>query len=111
MNILFIVLNEVDYLEDILDMFLSEGVKGATVLDSQGLGQALPETIPMFGSIRYMMDGARPYNKTIFSLIEDNSKLERVIKGVYKIVTDLDEPGVGMMFTIPVKEVHGMDLN
>ena len=40
MYALFIVLNEVDYLDTILDKFMEVGVKGATILDSQG-GQVL----------------------------------------------------------------------
>ena len=41
MNIFFLVLNEVEYLDEILDAFVDVGVKGATILDSQGMGSAL----------------------------------------------------------------------
>ena len=41
MNALFIVLNEIEYLDDILDGFVDIGVKGATILDSQGMGSAI----------------------------------------------------------------------
>jgi hypothetical protein len=37
MNILFLVLNETEYLDEILDGFVDAGVKGATILDSQGM--------------------------------------------------------------------------
>lgn len=41
MKALFIILNDLDYLEDILEEFVSLDIKGATVLDSQGLAQAI----------------------------------------------------------------------
>ena len=41
MYALFIVLNEVDYLEDILSGFLENEASGATILDSQGMGSAI----------------------------------------------------------------------
>jgi len=41
MNVLFIVLNEPEYLDAILDSFVEIGVKGATILDSQGMGSAI----------------------------------------------------------------------
>ncbi|HOA30750.1 MAG TPA: hypothetical protein PKM70_02355 [Clostridia bacterium] len=41
MNVLFIVLNEVEHLDDVLDAFVEVGVTGATILDSQGMGSIL----------------------------------------------------------------------
>lgn len=108
MHALFIVLNKVEYLEDILDMFLDIGVKGATILDSQGMGRAMGDTDAFFGTIRNMIDGARPYNKTIFTVIEDRAILDRAIKETKNIVGEISDPGVGMMFTLPIGEVHGM---
>lgn len=108
MNVLFIVLNKVEYLEEILDMFMEIGVRGATILDSQGMGRAIGETDAFFGAIRNMIDGARPYNKTIFTVIEDKETLDRAIKETKNIVGEISDPGVGMMFTLPIGEVHGM---
>ena len=41
---LFLVLNEVDYLDDILAKFVEVGVKGATILESQGMASAMLES-------------------------------------------------------------------
>lgn len=108
MNVLFIVLNKVEYLDDILDMFLEIGIKGATILDSQGMGRAVGDSEVFFGTIRKMLDGSRPYNKTIFTVVEDEELLERAVKEVQRIVGDIYEPGVGMMFTLPIGSVYGM---
>lgn len=108
MKALFIVLNKLEYLDDILDMFLDVGVKGATILDSQGMGRAIGEHDAVFGVIRSMIDGARPFNKTIFTVIEDEEVLDKAVKGVQDILGEISDPGVGMMFTMPVGEVYGM---
>ena len=108
MNILFLVLNEVEYLEDILDAFVDVGVKGATILDSQGMGSALTnggKEFPFFGALRNLLDGARPYNKTIFTVIEDENILEEAVKAVKEILGDMSNPGVGLMFTLPVGNI------
>lgn len=107
-NVLFLVLNKEEYLEEILDMFLETGVKGATILDSQGMGRAIGESDYLFGAIRKIIDGSRPYNKTIFTVIEDENLLEEVIDRVQSILGDISEPGIGMMFTIPLGKVYGM---
>lgn len=40
-NILFLVLNQTEYLDEILDAFVDVGIRGATIIDSQGMGSAL----------------------------------------------------------------------
>lgn len=112
MNALFIVLNETEYLDDILDGFVEIGVKGATILDSQGMGSAITNSgrghDAFFGAIRNFLDNARPYNKTIFTVIEDEEILMQAVRTVKEIVGDINKPGVGMMFTVPVGNVYGM---
>lgn len=111
MNILFLVLNETEYLDDILDAFVDIGVRGATILDSQGMGSAIASGTrnePFFGALRSFLDNARPYNKTIFTVIEDEELLEEAIEAVQNILGDMSKPGVGLMFTLPVRSIHGM---
>ena len=113
MNILVIVLNKMDHLDDILDCFVDIGVKGATIVDSQGMGSAITNSgrgsEPLFGAIRIFLDNARPYNKTIFTVIEDEETLTEAIKVVKGILGNINKPGVGMMFTLPVGNVYGLE--
>lgn len=112
MNALFIVLNKPDYLEDLLDKFIEIGVKGATILDSQGMGFAVTHgghgNEPFFGKIRSIIDNSRPYNKTVFTVIEDEETLQKAVSAAKEVFGDVYEPGIGMMFTMPVGNVYGM---
>lgn len=112
MNVLFIVLNEPEYLDAILDSFVEIGVKGATILDSQGMGSAITNSgngrEQFFGAIRSFLDNSRPYNKTIFTVIEDEETLLEAVKSVKFILGDISKPGVGMMFTLPIGNIYGM---
>lgn len=112
MNVLFIVLNEPEYLDQILDSFVEIGVRGATILDSQGMGSAITNSgrgsEPFFGAIRNFLDSSRPYNKTVFTVIEDEEMLLEAVHSVKAILGDIYKPGVGMMFTVPVGNIYGM---
>ena len=111
MNILFLVLNKTEYLDEILDKFVEVGVKGATILDSQGMGSALSsgeKSTPFFGGLKALLDNTRPYNKTVFTVIEDEETLNNAVKEVKKILGNINEPGAGLMFTLPVGEIFGM---
>lgn len=112
MHALILVLNKVDELEDVLAEMMKAGVKGATIIDSQGMGSAIVigdhHQLPLFGSLKSMFDREHPFNKTIFTVIETDELLEAVISAIRKSVGDLDKPGEGLMFTIPVSNIYGM---
>lgn len=112
MHALILVLNKVDELEDVLAAMMTAGVKGATILDSQGMGSAIvigdQHQLPLFGSLKSMFDREHPFNKTVFTVIESDDLLEKVVTAIRNTVGDLDKPGEGLMFTVPVANVYGM---
>ena len=112
MNVLFIIINKPEHLEDLLSKLMEVGIKGATILESQGMGFAVNHgghaNQPFYGQIRSMIDNSRPYNKTIFTIIEDEELLEKAVNTVKEIVGDLNKLGVGVMFTVPIGKVYGM---
>lgn len=112
MYVLFIVLNDVNQLDEILERFVKVGVKGATVLDSQGMGGAMVHgsnrNIPLFGSLRTLMDSARPYNKTIFSVLDSEEMLEKTVGAVQDLFDDVPSKGLGFMFSVPIGKIYGM---
>ncbi|NLL42951.1 MAG: hypothetical protein GX251_06405 [Firmicutes bacterium] len=113
MYALFLVLNETDYLEEILARFVDVGVQGATILDSQGMASALVGTkgrdLPLFGSLKTLMEGARPYNKTIFTVVDNEQLVERVVEAVKDVLGDADHPSVGFMFSVPIGQVYPLN--
>lgn len=111
MNVLFVVLNKTEYLEDVLDAFVDIGITGATIMDSQGMGSAMTDVnstgAPFYGVLKNMFEDSRPYNKTIFAVVKDDILLEKAVNRVKDIVGDIYEPGVGIMFTVPVGNTYG----
>lgn len=41
MKVLFLILNKTEKLNEILEAYVEVGVRGATIIDSQGMGSAL----------------------------------------------------------------------
>lgn len=115
MTALFIVLNETKYLDDILAGFVEVGVSGATILDSQGMASAVMNgkngnSISVFGNLKYMFQDAKPYNKTIFTVIESEELLKKAIKKVQSVIGVVKRPGIGFMFTVPIGDVYPIGL-
>lgn len=109
MKALFLILNKTEKLNDVLEAYVKVGIKGATVVDSQGMGSALSESnLPMFGGfLRTVLDNNRPFNKVIFSVVKDEEVLNDAIVAVEDILGDMSKPGVGLMFVMPVDRVVG----
>ena len=109
MKALFLILNKTEKLNDVLEAFVKVGIKGATVVDSQGMGSALSESnLPMFGGfLRTVLDNNRPFNKVVFSVVKDEEVLNDAIAAVEDILGDMSKPGVGLMFVMPVDRVVG----
>ncbi len=106
---LFLVLNDIYKLYELHEMFYEEEV-GATTIDSQGMGKVLLDhhiDIPMLASMRKLIDGRKPYNKLIISVIKDKEKLKRVTEKIRKELNDFSEPGVGFMFVVPIITCYG----
>jgi len=89
------------------------GISGATIIDSTGMGRTLicNDDIPIFGGLRKLFDNCRPYNKTIFSVIESEDVLQSAIEAIKEEVGTLDAAGSGILFTIPVNHVMGLTQN
>ena len=85
--ILFIrILCKVEKLEEVLEGFIEVGITGATVIDSVGMGHIISEEVPIFAGLRFMFAGAKPHNKTIFSVITEDNE-EPAIRVLKKILT------------------------
>ena len=107
MKLLILILNRVEKLEEVLEGFIEIGITGSTVIDTVGMGQILSEEVPIFAGLRFMFAGAKPHNKTIFSVIKAE-KEEPVIELLHKILGDLNKPGTGIVFTVPIDRVEGL---
>lgn len=109
MYALFLVLNETDLLEEMLARFVDVGVQGATILDSQGMASALagsPKDLPFFSSLKVRFEGARPYSKTIFTVLENEDLVKRTVEAARDVLADTDSPGAGFMFSLPIGNIY-----
>lgn len=108
MELLVFVLNREELLDDVLSALIEAGVPGATVVDSEGGGKLLAYEAPLFMGFRDLMRGEKPYNRTIFSVIEDEETVLAAMRAIEEVCGDLDQPGTGILFTVPVKRCKGL---
>ena len=107
MKLIIFFLNREEYLNEILEAFVEMDINGATVLDSIGMGRILAHDIPIFAGFQNLLHESRPGNKTILTVIPDE-KLAPLSKEIEHIVGSLDDPGNGLLISLPVDFQKGL---
>jgi nitrogen regulatory protein P-II 1 len=107
MKLLLIVLNKEEFLDELMQGLLEVDVRGATILDSVGMGRVLSQDIPIFAGLKGLLSGNRPHNKTIITAVEELQE-PRVVAVFEQIVGPLNEPGNGLILSLPITKVYGM---
>jgi len=114
MKLLVIVTNEREKVGEIFKEFIDVGVGGATAIDTQGMARILydknVDNIPLFGSLKMLIDDKYPFNKTIFVVLDDEL-VKPAIEAVKKALGDISKPNVGILFVLPVEYVEGGSLS
>ncbi len=110
MNVLFIVLNDLTYLDEILEKFVDLKVRGATIIESQGMASAILQNegmnMMMRGLFATRTSDEQKYSKTIFTVIPDQEQLDNTVSAVRKIIERSKKKTVGFMFAVPVSGIY-----
>jgi nitrogen regulatory protein P-II 1 len=107
-QLLIAVINHPEKLDEILSAFVELGITGATVVRSEGMGRVLSSEVPIFAGVAMLSQHSRPQNTTIFSVIREPEKVDRVIDLLREICGNLEDPATGIVFTTPVTRVVGL---
>ncbi len=110
MQVLFIVLNDLSYQQKVLEIFIEHKVRGATILDSEGMAKAVLqyEGLGMLlgGPFAKSIPTDPARSKTIFTVIPDDSVLPELVEKITKTLEDSSQRTVGFMFSLPVTGIY-----
>jgi nitrogen regulatory protein P-II 1 len=107
MRLLVAVINDPEKLDEILSGFVELGVRGATIIDTEGMGHLLAQDIPIFAGLQTLIAGARPRNRTVFSVLAEDL-VDPVIALLQDVCGNLASPATGIAFVLPVERVTGL---
>jgi nitrogen regulatory protein PII len=107
MQVLVAVINHEECIDSVLAGFVELGITGATVFDSKGMGRLLSREMPIFAGVRGLVERSRPANRTLFCVVDDG-KVDDAIAMIQDSCGSMSDPGVGIIFTLPVSRVVGL---
>ena len=114
MYLILLVLNDPDQLEDLLIAWEENGVQGATVLFSTGLGRIREldgwrDDMPLIPSLSDFYEVPENMNRTIFTTVKDEAEVEAVLAATKSAIGDLDDQGIGLLLVLPVAKAYGVN--
>ena len=110
-SVVILVLNNPDQLNDVLSAWQDAGAPGVTALESIGLGRALSastlDDVPLFPSLHDILEHKHSSQYTLFSVVDDDEVVNRIITATERVVGDLSQPDTGILFVMPTLRVVG----
>ena len=105
MRALFVILYQEQFLHSILEFFIEEGIEGATIIDSFGMGEYI-SNVPLFASFAGFMNKSKNKSRTIIAMVPQE-RAEDIAKGIEEITGDLDKKESAMVFALDVPFYKG----
>lgn len=108
MKLVIYVMNNTHLLDKFLKELHTQGIKGATIISSTGMGRKLyqNEDYQFIGGLRALFEGTRPESNVILMVVEDE-QVEKIYQIIDLVVGDLTKPNSGIAFALPLESVKG----
>ena len=111
-QMVMLVLDDVDRCSSVLDAWEAVGVSGITILESTGLGRVrtagFRDDLPLMPSLLNLMRTREEHHRTIFTVVDSDEKVDRLIHVTQAVTGSLDAANKGIIFVLPVNRVVGL---
>lgn len=114
MFMIIFVLHDPELLQDVLNAWDAAGAKGVTILPSTGLKRLLSqdtlrEDMPLIPSIDDLLQTEERLNRTLFTIVDDEPMIDKIVKATQSVTCDLDLPNTGILTVLPVVRAYGLN--
>jgi nitrogen PTS system EIIA component len=98
MKLLLVNLYVQDFFYNILEFFIEEGIDGATIIESFGMGEYI-SNIPLFADFIGFMKADKNQSRTIMALVPEEM-IDTVLEGIEEITGDLEKKQGAMVMVL-----------
>ncbi len=105
LKLLVMVVYDEDLLYRLMEYFMEEGIEGATVIDSVGMGHFISD-IPLFASFIGFMNEDHNRSRTLLATLPAD-QVEQVVQGIEELTGDLDKTQGAMVMVLDLAYAKG----
>lgn len=108
-----LVIDDIKHELNVFDAWETAGVGGITIVESTGIARirqkvGYRDDIPLMPTIRSFFHGGEEHHRTIFSIVDGEEMVERLIQVTEQVLGKLTEPNTGILFAYPLSHVVGV---
>jgi nitrogen regulatory protein PII len=111
-QMILLVLDDTNQCSSVLEAWEAQEVGGITILESTGLGrmrkQGIRDDMPLMPSLSRLLQNREERHRTLFTVVEGEEMVDKIIEATQKVVGNLDEANNGVLFVLPVSRVVGL---
>lgn len=104
-KMLIVILDQPALVDELITGFLDIGVRGATVIESRGMGQIIRQDMPIFAGLATLFPQSSG-SRMVISVMPE-TLVDATFELVEEIVGSIDKPNSAVCFTLPVEEFRG----
>jgi hypothetical protein len=113
MFMIMYISKNVEQASEMLNVWVNAGVKGVTILESAGMQQmsegGIRADVGIVFSLKSLLRVQEIHHRTLFSAIQDQATLDKVIEATTQHVGDWSHPDVGVLFVWPLTHAYGLN--
>jgi len=106
------IVRDLSHLEELLASVMEAGVSGVTIFNTRGISKTtFHRTVSEFSIASVMSSlftSEKPETSVLMVLVESNEMVEELCRRVDAIASEMDEPGSGIHFALPVTHLRGL---
>lgn len=111
-HMVLLIVYDIEQCPTVLEAWDALNVPGITILESTGMGTIREATIrddlPLMPSLADLFRSQERRHRTIFTVVEGEELVDKLIDKTQEILGSLDQPRNGVMFVLPVSRVEGL---
>lgn len=108
MKLIIFILNNPDLLETFLEALYENGIRGGTILDSQGMAKKVSDydNADLLSVLKQLFVIPRDSNRTLLFCLKEE-QLSVFKKVANEVTGGLQNPNTGVLMVLPLEEVFG----
>ena len=106
MKLFVVILDQPELVDELITGYLDLGVRGATVVESRGMGQIVRQDMPMFAGLASLFPESTG-SRMVMSVMPEEL-VEKVFQLIEELVGELEQSNSAICFTLPVEQFRGI---
>lgn len=112
-QLVVLVMQELEKASQVIKAWEKAGVSGITIVESTGIGReraerAYRDDLPIMPSLTQLLQTREEEHRTIFTVVDNDALVGRLVEVTQEITGDLDGPNKGILFVMPVTRAVGV---